>query len=314
MHVPSVRFFPSLHLCLGVRRRLRDRCQRRRGRRRPRRRSGRQAGGRRACAAVWRRRAAAVCHHDRGWPLFDCGARDRPSDDSRGRRRIQGRGGQRRRFGGAKGCRHDRPRHQRPLGVDRRVCVTGRDPADAGHVERDDHQRRRARGQADPHGGGRAAHGARAHAGQHRRSRDDHRSVPARRRIELHAGVDRWRSGELVRRRLRLLTGANGEHRADRGRARTAERALRRQCDWRSSADRVPPRRTAGREAERRRRSLRHIARDDVDHGTAPWVRMGRVLRWARQRRIQRRAHGERRRGCQRRLRAARWRGLWRMA
>ena len=57
--------------------------------------------------------------------------------------------------------------------------------------------------------------------------------------------VDRRRSRERLRRRLRFRAPSDGEHRPDRSRARAAERALRRECDRLGRADRQPARRAA---------------------------------------------------------------------
>ena len=175
---------------------------------------------------------------------------------SRGDGRVPRGGREHRRAVRASRHRHDHAGRQRALRIGRRLGVAGRDSAHAGHLERHRNQRRGARDDASSTpsamrcarfpawpSSARAALGA------------QHRRLPARRRIELHARARRRGPGQCVRRRLRLRPGHDDKHRANRDCPGPSERALRIECDRLRRQDRDPARRSAFGRAQRRDRS-----------------------------------------------------------
>ena len=147
--------------------------------------------------------------------------------------------------------------------------------------------------QAAQVGDGRRCAARRCRASRSRATADAARdvAVPARRRVGLHAGPGRRHQGERLRRRLRLLDAAGERRGADRGRARTAERALRRRRDRRRSCR--SSRGTAGRRASkgwsRAGASARRAWRPGRGAAARAWS-LGRVRRTHGQRRLHRRS------------------------
>ena len=100
--------------------------------------------------------------------------------------------------------RHHHPRRRRRLRIGGGVGESGGDAADAGDVERHGDRPGRDRIAAAALGGRCAARRAWPHRGGNRRRRRHHRRLPARRRVQLHAGADRRRASQQLRRRFRL--------------------------------------------------------------------------------------------------------------
>ena len=87
-----------------------------------------------------------------------------------------------------------------------------------------------------------------------RRTRRLDLGLPARRRLELHAGARRWHPDQQLRRCVRLRAPVGRQRRSRRDRPRTAERAVRVGSDWRGRSGHHETRR---RRAPRRRASKR---------------------------------------------------------
>ena len=115
-------------------------------------------------------------------------------------------GGRFPRRAGARGRRSGRARSrrcpavdQRRLRVDRRLRGASGNPALSRGVDDHDHHRGGTAGKAGAFSRGRTPRRARLDRGRHRGPGRRHRRFPARRRIELHAGVRGRRAGERLR-------------------------------------------------------------------------------------------------------------------